>query len=88
MYLHFINWKKYIKVNELSFDKKTELFFISYNKIHYKAHFKIQIFINKIKNLFIGFWVRIFLKNKIKSLIKNIKIIQVYILKYLRPFLV
>ena len=87
MYLHFINWKKYIKVNELNFDKKTDFFFISYNKIHFKAHYKIQIFINKIKNLLIGFWVRIFFKNKIKILNKKFKIIQSYIVTIFRAFI-
>ena len=87
MYLHFINWKKYIKVNELNFDKKTDFFFISYNKIHFKAHYKIQILINKIKNLLIVFWVRIFFKNKIKILNKKFKIIQSYIVTIFRAFI-
>tara|TARA_B110000444_G_C18849376_1_gene604316 strand:- start:3644 stop:4408 length:765 start_codon:yes stop_codon:yes gene_type:complete len=67
MYLHFINWKKYLKFNEVQFNKNVDSFLISYNKIHFKKHSKIQIFFNKIKNFFFGFWIRIFLKNKLKT---------------------
>ena len=73
MYLHFINWKKYLKINEVKFKKNVDYFFISYNKIHFNNHSKIQINLNKIKNFFIGFWIRIYLKKKIKNFKRIIK---------------
>ena len=75
MYLHFINWKKTILENQITYDDKINSFFISYNKIHFEEHIFIEIFINKIKNIFFGYWVkekRRIIFNKICSFYKKI----------------
>ena len=58
MYLHFINWKETILENQITYNDKTNHFFISYNKIHFEEHTIIEIFINKVKNIFFGYWIR------------------------------
>lgn len=73
MYLHFINWKKYLKFNEVKFIDRKDSFFISYNKIHFKKHSDTQIKINSLKNFFFGFWIRIYLKKKLKKFTRILK---------------
>lgn len=58
MYLHFINWKNSLKKNEVQYNIKLNSFFISFNKIHFYGHSNFSLFINNLKNLFFGYWIR------------------------------
>ena len=75
MYLHFINWKITMRINEVKYKNYYEHFFISYNGIHLNRHNKIISFLNRFKNIFFGYWtfewIRI-KKNKLKKFIKKI----------------
>ena len=77
MYLHFINWKRFMKRNEVLADSVSSKFYISYTGIHYAKHTSLQILINHFTNLFDGYYVRLkkkkFLKKalKIKKNLKN-----------------
>lgn len=76
MYLHFINWKPNMKVNEVLFNKDNKQFYISYIGMHYNLHSKFKHCYNNISNVFNGYYInekRRYRKNKIKSLIKRVK---------------
>ena len=76
MYLHFINWKRTMKHNEVRYENATNQFYISYNKMHYDLHSSFLIQINKIKNFFNGYYVILYWKNnraKYKRFIKGVK---------------
>lgn len=76
MYLHFINWKRTMKYNEVEYENTSNNFYISYNKIHYDLHSRFSIQLNKIKNLFNGYYVllaRNKRRAKYRSVLKKIK---------------
>jgi len=58
MYLHFINWKKTMKICEVDFKKELNWFYISYNSIHIKPHTNSEIKWNDFKNIFDGYYMR------------------------------
>jgi hypothetical protein len=62
MYLHFINWKIMMKKCEINLNENH--FYISYDGIHLKPHSTFAHFINSIKNLFYGFYVKEFFRIK------------------------
>ena len=75
MYLHFINWKRTMTKCTL-IESDTDSFFISFNKIHIEKQPVWIEYLNSVKNLFNGYWVkenRRINKNKIKSLFKRVK---------------
>jgi len=77
MYLHFINWKRTMNASEVFYINSQNKFYISYNKIHFNLHTKIDVFLNNIKNVFNGYWVREkrrLRKLKFNSIKKRIKI--------------
>lgn len=60
MYLHFINWKRTMKYNEVKyFEHFPNHFYISYNGMHFKRHSRLAHILNNIKNVFNGYYVRI-----------------------------
>jgi len=68
MYLHFINWKRFIKYCDVDCLDQPKQFYISYSGIHYKAHSGIEKAKNTFKNYFDGYYNklwRISIKNKI-----------------------
>ncbi|WP_452218797.1 DUF6625 family protein [Lacinutrix undariae] len=76
MYLHFINWKRTIKNSEVQFSDTQTKFYISYTGMHYQLHTQWQYFLNTIKNVFNGYWVkenRRRQKLKFRSLVKRVK---------------
>ncbi len=77
MYLHFINWKRLMKYNEVKYLKPLpEQFFMSYTGIHFEKHNFLQYCLNALKNIFNGYYVREYRrikKQKMKSLVKRIK---------------
>ncbi|WP_223549286.1 DUF6625 family protein [Aestuariivivens sp. NBU2969] len=76
MYLHFINWKKFLKTCEFEYADAPKRFYISYNKIHLKPHTWLSHGFNRIKNIFYGYTVRLWIylnKRKIKSLLRRVK---------------
>ena len=58
MYLHFINWKEFMKDCEVTYPKNTDSFYISYNAIRLKKHSKIEVFFNAIKILINGYYAK------------------------------
>lgn len=68
MYLHFINWKRTMKNCEINFLNYSNIFYISYTKIHIIKHAKFKILLNNTKNLFNGYHILI----RRKKIIKNI----------------
>ncbi|SDH87116.1 MULTISPECIES: DUF6625 family protein [Winogradskyella] len=76
MYLHFINWKRTIKYNDVQFEGIQTNFYISYTGLHYHLHTEWQHFLNIFKNVFNGYWIkekRRRKKLKRKSFIKRVK---------------
>lgn len=74
MYLHFINWKKTMKVCEITYSYDSTDFFISYDAIHLNKNKRERILYNDFKNLFNGYWVqekRRIRKKKQQKLIKR-----------------
>lgn len=82
MYLHFLNWKKTMKVCEVNFSDSPKDFYISYSKIHYNKHSKFEVLFNSVKNLFDGYY----LKLRRKQRIKKIKSLQKRIIKKIQKF--
>jgi hypothetical protein len=76
MYLHFLNWKKYILTSEILYTEPIEQgFYISYNIIKIKKHTFLKIMLNDIKNIFDGFYIMMSkrrLKKKVLNKINNI----------------
>jgi hypothetical protein len=68
LYLHFINWKKTMKVCEVKFLDSPKDFYISYSKIHYKKHSDLELFLNSIKNVFKGYYSKLRRKKRIKKM--------------------
>jgi hypothetical protein len=66
MYLHFINWKKSMKKCDINYTDSPGSFYISYTAIHYKLHSDFEKMINAFRNLFDGYYVRLWKKAKIK----------------------
>lgn len=76
MYLHFINWKRYMKRCEVHYSDNPKEFYISFNGIHFKEHSKLAKELNSLKNIFDGYWVRDrrrLRRLKVKSLLKRVK---------------
>ncbi|MCF1191233.1 hypothetical protein LRR18_06505 [Mangrovimonas sp. AS39] len=76
LYLHFINWKPKLKVCELEYGHDKREFYISYSKIHFEEHSKLQYLANAIKNRLNGYWVkenRRLRNRKLRSLMKRLK---------------
>ena len=76
MYLHFINWKQFIKYCEVSYTCNPKEFYISFNGIHFKEHSKLIKKLNALKNVFNGYVVREkrrLRKNRLQSLLKRVK---------------
>lgn len=73
MYLHFINWKKSMKSCEVRFDHPVNSFYISYTGIHLHKHSGFAKWGNKVKNLYDGYYVRLWRKENSKKIrkIKN-----------------
>lgn len=67
MYLHFINWKKTMKRSEVKLSHLTDCFYISYSSIHFQLHSNFENRMNRFKNLFDGFYVRLWKKDKIRK---------------------
>ncbi len=80
MYLHFINWKKNMKSCEVEFKNEVNSFYISHSSIHIQPHTNLQVKWNDFRNIFDGYYVRIWKKNK-KNEIKKYK---KRIMKYLK----
>lgn len=75
MYLHFINWKRTMTRCDV-IESDTDSFYISFNKIHLIKQPVWIEYLNSVKNLFNGYWIkenRRINKNKIKSLLKRVK---------------
>lgn len=75
MYLHFINWKRNIRSNEVVYTDTPQQFYISHTGMHYKKHSKLNVFFNAFNNVFNGYWIRErrrIKKNKIKRINKRI----------------
>lgn len=82
MYLHFINWKRTLKGSE-DIDSDGNAFYISYHQIHKTPIVELKVLVNKINNIFFGFWVkekRRLKKKKIKKLNKRVirKFLKIY----------
>ena len=76
MYLHFINWKRTMRYNEVKYEDAAEAFYVSYTGMHSNLHSKFKCYQQHIKNKFNGYWVqekRRKRKLRIKSLLKRIK---------------
>lgn len=80
MYLHFINWKKSIRVCEVDFNNEVISFYISHNSIKIKSHSRIEKVWNTFKNFFIGYYAkeyrrikRLSVKKYIHKIINRIK---------------
>lgn len=71
-YLHFINWKKTMKTCEVCFTDTPTRFYISYTAIHLKKHSNFEKCRNSIKNLYDGYYIRLWKKKNFKK-IKKIK---------------
>ena len=75
MYLHFINWKRTMTHCDL-IKSNTNSFYISFNKIHLVKQSLLIEYLNAVKNIFNGYWVKERLrinKKKVKSLLKRVK---------------
>ncbi|WP_435139217.1 DUF6625 family protein [Formosa sp. A9] len=72
MYLHFINWKRTMRYSEVQYTDPQTTFYISYSGMHYQAHSLWQQLINKVKNVFNGFYVILRRKQRIKKLKKKL----------------
>jgi hypothetical protein len=59
MYLHFINWKKSMKLCEVKYLDSTRQFYISFSGIHNEKHSFFEDIINNFKNLFDGYYVKL-----------------------------
>lgn len=81
MYLHFINWKKTMKMCEVKFSDSEDRFYISYSGIYYDLHSNFEIYVNVFKNLFGGYYVkekkRIFIRT-FKKKLKRFEKINVF----------
>lgn len=76
MYLHFINWKRTMKYSEVCYKDDPQLFYISFNGMHYQLHTSAQKIWRNFVNFFDGYEVkrrRRKQKTKIKSLLKRAK---------------
>lgn len=76
MYLHFINWKKTMKMCEVNSFHFPEFFYISFSGINYSQHANYEISLNAFKNLFDGYYNRLWrynTKKEIKNFMKKIK---------------
>jgi hypothetical protein len=77
MYLHFINWKRTMKYCEVNYADNSEQFYISYNGIHFNTHSGFSKELNRIKNLFDGYYVREkrrLIKKRFMRVLKRIKL--------------
>jgi hypothetical protein len=75
MYLHFINWKRTMRLSEVSYQDKPKPFYISYQGLHYQKYSNFKLILNTFKNVFFGYYKeqnRRLLKLKIKSLNKRL----------------
>ena len=70
MYLHFINWKRTMKYCEVNYAENPTQFYISYNGVHYNTHSGLSKVLNRVKNLFDGYYVRLDRKKLNKKLRK------------------
>ncbi len=76
MYLHFINWKRFMNRCEVNYSDNPKEFYISFNGIHFKKHSKFAKELNSLRNIVDGYWVRDkrrLRKLKMKSLLKRVK---------------
>jgi hypothetical protein len=76
MYLHFINWKKTMKRNEVFYDAENSEFYISYSSIHYQRHSLFEVLSKNFTNIFNGYYRKESsrtIKLKTKSITKRIK---------------
>lgn len=74
MYLHFINWKPFMKVCEVTGSE--DVFYVSYIGIRLKPHSGFQRMVQRIRNYFFGYWARqktLRTRKKTKKKLNNIK---------------
>ncbi|MGH2665077.1 DUF6625 family protein [Flavobacterium sp.] len=75
LYLHFINWKKTMKSCEVNVADSPTHFYISYTAIHLKQHSNFEKWKNTFRNLYDGYYVRLWKKQnaqKIRTIKKRI----------------
>lgn len=73
MYLHFINWKRFMKYCDVNYTDQSKQFYISYSGIHYELHSGFQKTVNTFKNYFDGYYKKLWRFNKRKQIKKIIK---------------
>ena len=76
MYLHFINWKPNMKINEVLVIVNVKQFYISHIGMHFNVHTKLKHFINKLQNKVNGYHIKESRRRRnqeFKSLIKRVK---------------
>lgn len=78
MYLHFINWKRTMRYSEINYTDQPKEFYISYNGMHYMAHSGFAKAMNGVKNLFVGYEVRMYRKKFFKKLWSWVEMILNY----------
>lgn len=76
MYLHFINWKRFMKYCNVAYTDQSKQFYTSYSGIHYDEHSSFQKTANTFKNYFDGYYNklwRFYKRKQIKKIIKRLR---------------